>query len=184
MLEVEAKFRTADWDPVRSRLLAWGAVAEGPREDADHYFNAPDRDFARTDEAVRVRRTGPMTVITYKGPKRDQVTKTRTEIELPLSPGPSAAETALRLLTSLGYRPVAVVTKTRQVFRFERAGFDCEACLDDVGPVGRFVELEIQADEDRYESARAVLLATAADLGLTEPERRSYLELLLQSKNS
>jgi adenylate cyclase class 2 len=184
MLEVEAKYRCADWEPVTARLLAWGAVAGEPREDADHYFNAPDRDFARTDEAIRVRRTGPHCVITYKGPKRDLETKTRTEIELPLADGPDSARTAAQLLVALGYRPVAGVTKTRRVYRFDRGGFACEACLDDVGPVGQFVELEIQADEDRYEAARTALLATAAELGLRDPERRSYLELLLQLKHS
>ena len=180
MLEVEAKYRCADWEPVTDRLLAWGAVAGDPREDSDHYFNAPDRDFAQTDEAVRVRRTGANCVITYKGPKRDLQTKTRTEIELPLAGGPEAARIAVQFLVSLGYRSVAVVTKTRRVYRFDREGFACEACLDDVGPVGRFIELEIQADEDQYAAARKTLLAIAEELELREPERRSYLELLLQ----
>ncbi|MCP6183183.1 CYTH domain-containing protein, partial [Klebsiella pneumoniae] len=61
-----------------------------------------------------------------------------------------------------------MVTKTRTVYRFERGGFAFEACLDDAGPVGRFVELEIQAEEEQYEAAKAALLATAAELGLTE----------------
>ena len=182
MLEVEAKFRAADWDAVTAVLLAWGAVADEPREDADHYFNAPDRDFAQTDEAVRVRRTGAKTVITYKGPKRDAATKTRTEIELPLAPGADAAERAVKLLTHLRYRPVAVVSKKRQVYCFERGGFAFEACLDDVGPVGRFVELEIQADETQYESSKTALLRTAEELGLRDQERRSYLEMLLSLK--
>ena len=95
MLEVEAKFRCSDWEPVIARLQEWGATGEPVRQDADHYFNAPDRDFATTDEAVRVRQTGPKAVITYKGPKRDAVTKTRTEIELPLAPVPEAATTTI-----------------------------------------------------------------------------------------
>ena len=179
MLEVEAKYRAADWDRVRAALAGWGAAADEPREDTDHYFNAPDRDFARTDEAVRLRRVGAANRLTYKGPKRDAATKTRTEVELPLADGPQAAATAVKLLTCLGYRPVAVVTKSRQVYHLSRGGFDLEVCLDDVGPVGRFVELEIQAEEDRFEAAKAVLLETAAELGLTDQERRSYLQMLL-----
>jgi adenylate cyclase class 2 len=182
MLEVEAKYRAADWDAVRARLAEWGAVLAETRKDADHYFNAPDRDFAKTDEAFRLRRIGAVNVLTYKGPKRDTDTKTRTEVELTIAPGADGATTAVNLLTGLGYRPVAVVTKARQVYRFARGGFDLEACLDDVGSVGRFVELEIQAEEERFEAAKAVLLAAAAELGLTEQERRSYLEMLLQMK--
>ena len=81
MLEVEVKYQTSDWERVRAALADWGAVADPPREDTDHYFNAPDRDFARTDEAVRLRRIGPANYLTYKGPKRDADTKTRTFAE-------------------------------------------------------------------------------------------------------
>lgn len=182
MLEVEVKYRTDDWTRVKQVLTGWGAVADPHREDTDHYFNAPDRDFARTDEAVRLRRIGPANYLTYKGPKREAETKTRTEVELRLADGAEAAATAVRLLTGLGYRPVAVVAKSRQVYRLSRGGFELEVCLDDVGAVGRFVELEIQADESRLDAARAVVLDAAAELGLSEQERRSYLQLLLSQK--
>ena len=76
-------------------------------------FNAPDRDFAQTDEALRIRRVGSFNFLTYKGPKQDRQTKTRTEIEVALAPGPEAAEAMSQLVTRLGYRPVAVVAKTR-----------------------------------------------------------------------
>ena len=69
------------------QLAAWGAVARPAREDTDHYFNAPDRDFAQTDEAFRLRRIGTGELLTYKGPKRDADTKTRTEVELRLADG-------------------------------------------------------------------------------------------------
>lgn len=179
MLEVELKYRVPDWAAVVAKLDTWAAVAAPPRKDTDHYFNAPDRDFAQTDEAVRIRRIGQTNHLTYKGPKVDSATKSRPEIELRLSDGPTTAADAVRFLTALGYRPVAVVTKTRQVYAFDRDGFRVEACLDDVGAVGRYVELEIQAPPDVFEAAKATLLAAAADLGLTDPERRSYLRLLL-----
>ena len=179
MLEVEVKYRSADWDRVRAVLAAWGATLAESREDADHYFNAPDRDFAATDEAVRLRRIGEANYLTYKGPKREKATKTRTEIELPLGPGAQAAATAVRLLTSLGYRPVAVVTKARQVYHAVRDGVPLEVCLDDVGAVGRFVEIEAKAEEAGFEGAKAAVLAAAAALGLTDQERRSYLQMLI-----
>jgi adenylate cyclase class 2 len=177
--EVEVKFRVADHAALAARLAALGAVAGEPIEQEDLYLAHPARDFARTDEALRVRHSGSETVVTYKGPKRAAATKTRTEIELPLLAEP---EQAVTLFTSLGYRPVAVVTKTRQTYRLSRGGFDMQACLDNVGPVGRFVELEILADEAAFESAQAVLLATAAELGLREQERRSYLGLTLEQR--
>jgi adenylate cyclase class 2 len=179
-LEVELKFRVSDWGPVVQKLTAWGATAAPPRKDTDHYFNAPDRDFAQTDEAVRVRRIGPVNLLTYKGAKIDTATKSRPEIELKLSDGPATAADAVRFLSALGYRPVAVVSKTRQVYSFDRDGYHVEVCLDDVGAVGKYVEVEIQAPPEGFEAAKVALLRVAADLGLSDQERRSYLRLLLE----
>jgi adenylate cyclase class 2 len=179
MLEVEMKFAGVDFGPVEQRLAGWGAREDSPRQDADHYFNAPDRDFAQTDEALRVRRIGAANFVTYKGPKRDAQTKTRTEVEVPLADGDRAAEDFMRLLTYLGYRPVAVVRKLRRVFHLERRGFAVEVCLDEVDGLGRFAELEVQAPEEQLPAARAAVQELAAELGLTAGERRSYLEMLL-----
>ena len=182
MLEVEMKFRLPDWTPVTTRLTEWGATPAATRKDTDHYFNAPDRDFAQTDEAVRVRRIGTANLLTYKGPKLDAATKTRSEIELRLADGPGPAADAVRFLTALGYRPVAVVTKTRQVYKLDRHGFPLEVCLDDVGAVGKYVEIEAMAEPPQFEAAKAAVMTTAAELGLTDQERRSYLRLLLERK--
>src|SRR5262249_20313444 len=179
MVEVEQKFRDVDFAQLEQRLRGLGAVEGARREEADHYFNAPDRDFAGTDEAMRIRRVGTLNFVTYKGPKRDLQTKTRTEIEVPLGEGSGTADDFARLLVQLGYRPVAVVRKSRRVFRLIRGGFPLEVTLDDVAGVGRFAELEIGAEEAQLEAARTALLQTAQELDLHDSERRSYLELLL-----
>lgn len=184
MLEVEMKFPDADFPALERRLAEWGArLAESLREE-DHYFNAPDRDFGRTDEAFRLRRIGPANLITYKGPKRDAQTKTRSEIEVPLGPGEQTADDFARLVQHLGYRPSGVVRKHRRIYRVTRGGFSLEVCLDEVEGLGRFAELEIQAPEEQLEPARAVLLETATALGLTVSERQSYLCLLLAKQGA
>ncbi len=182
MLEVEMKFPVADFAPVERQLRAWGAKALAGREEVDHYLNAPDRDFAQTDEALRVRCVGEVNFVTYKGPKRDAQTKTRTEIEVPLGQGQETAQQFLQLLQHLGYRFVAAVRKQRTILGLERGGFAVEACLDEVEGVGTFVELEIQAAEESLDAARSALLETAAALGLARSERRSYLEMLLTAR--
>lgn len=182
MLEVEVKYRAADPAAVVAKLLALGAAKVEDRADADHYFNAPDRDFKQTDEAFRLRRIGAKNRLTYKGPKRDTATKARTEIEVTLADGDATAGDTEKMLVSLGYRPVAVVCKRRTVYHLARGGFELEACVDDVDRVGSFVELEIVADESRFEDAKPAVLALAAELGLTDQERRSYLEMLLSTQ--
>lgn len=179
MLEVEMKFPAPDSAELERRLAGCAARLHETVHEADHYHNAPDRDFARTDEALRLRRIGPANFVTYKGPKRDTLTKTRTEIEVPLAEGDHAAEDFLKLLGSLGYRPVAVVRKERRIYTLERGGYHVEVCLDNVESVGRFAEVEIMAPEEELPKARQVLMDLAAELGLSGSERRSYLELLL-----
>jgi adenylate cyclase class 2 len=182
MLEVEVKYAVADFAPLEAALAARKVNVGPPRCDADHYFNAPGRDFAQTDEAVRVRSIDEKNYITYKGPKIDRETKTRLEIEVPLADGEEAAADFRRLLTHLRYRPVAVVRKTRRIAEFTRDGFDMQLTLDEVDGVGQYAELEVVAPEERAGAAKAAVLAVAAELGLTNSERRSYLQLLLEKQ--
>lgn len=182
MLEVEVKYRVADPAAVAAKLDALGARRVGAEPEADHYFNAPDRDFKQTDEAFRLRRVGPDNRFTYKGPKRDAATKTRTEIELPIAGGDAAAADAERMLLALGYRPTAVVRKTRTTYELARGPFVVVACLDAVEQVGTFAEVEVVCDEARFEAAKRAVLGLAAELGLTEQERRSYLGMLLETR--
>ncbi len=166
---------------------AWPNGEARPGEEhteADHYFNAPDRDFAHTDEAFRLRRIGEANFLTYKGPKRAGDVKIRTELEIPLRDGDEAAEQFTQLLTHLGYRPVAVVRKHRRMRHLERDGFALTVCLDEVEELGRFAEVEILAPEEQVDKAETVLTDTAAALGLTDLEPRSYLHLLLAARGT
>jgi adenylate cyclase, class 2 len=179
MLEIELKFPVADFGTVEHRRAAWGVHADDVLSEADHYFNAPDRDFAKTDEAFRLRRIGTHNRITYKGPKQKGPAKTRTEIEVGLDGGDEAADAFGRLVTHLGYRPVAVVRKRRVPYHLQRDGFALEVCCDDVEELGRFVEVEIVAPPADRGRAEQVLLNVARALGLEQPEPRAYVQMLL-----
>ena len=178
-IEVEQKYRLTDRDALFARLAALGAVAMQTVTQVDTYYAHPARDFATTDEALRIRRVGDASFITYKGPKLDQQTKTRREIELPLLEvaDPGFAE----LLQALSFHSVAEVTKVRQIFSLERAGQTIEISVDQVNGVGGFVELEIVVSaEAQIPPAQQQIAALASELQLEHSERRSYLELLLQ----
>ncbi len=179
MLEIEQKYAHADFAALEQRLAEWGLPQAEEHTEADHYLNAPDRDFARTDEAFRLRRIGETNYLTYKGPKRADVVKVRTELEVRLPDGEQAAMDFLQLFSHLGYRPVAIVRKHRRTYKMTRGGFDLTICLDEVEKLGRFAEVEVLAPENQREAARTVLSEIAAALGLSEVERRSYLSMLL-----
>jgi|688.fasta_scaffold220149_3 adenylate cyclase class 2 len=187
--EVELKFHLADAAALENRLVRLAARFRDPIEQIDRYFAHPCRDFARTDEAVRLRQVGDHVELTWKGPRTDAAAKTRREIELALpSPtvpsGDAAAATIARwteLLEALGFRRVMEVAKRRRPARVVWQGTEVEVAIDRVTGLGDFVELEIRAEQGEVPLAQACLQSLAQELGCSSPERRSYLELILQS---
>ena len=137
MYEVELKYRVADVPEVEAALERLGASWHGTAEQVDRYFNHPSRDFAVTDEALRLRSTAVGVAITWKGPRLDATAKTRREIELPLALAavpaaakalaavPAATEALAAvpatldcwtgLLEALGFRRVREVVKRRRL---------------------------------------------------------------------
>ena len=180
--EVEQKFPVPDMAVVQKRLAELGTAVAPSQIEVDLYYAHPAKDFALTDEALRIRSTGAANCLTYKGPKIDRTTKTREEIELALPGGPQGYAEGRRLLEALGFRPVAEVRKHRRKAKIAWQGREVEASLDEVDSLGAFVELELIASADELEPAKETILQLAASLGLSGSQRRSYLELLLASR--
>jgi adenylate cyclase class 2 len=179
MLEIEQKFAGADFAALERVLSSWGVRQFEEHIEEDQYLAPPDRDFRVTGEAFRIRRSGADARLTYKGPRLPGEVKTRTELELPLPAGEGMYEQYLQLFGHLGYRPVAIVRKRRRQCSYSRQGFTMQVCLDDVDHLGHYAEVEIVAPPEQRARAEATLLETAAELGLKNVERRSYLTMLL-----
>jgi adenylate cyclase class 2 len=175
-IEIEVKAHAEDLKEVETRILAKGAELTWQGEQRDTYYNHPNRDFAQTDEALRVRETQGRAVLTYKGPKLDPSSKTREEIELEIADSASMKP----LLAKLGFTEVALVIKQRTKYAMD----DLMVCLDDVVDVGKFVEIEVSVpsieSEARVSEERDRIIDVMKDLGLSKFERTSYLELLLE----
>ncbi|AHG03885.1 adenylate cyclase [Halobacterium sp. DL1] len=201
MYEVEVKV-PADLDAVRERLADAGAGRVATVAQADTYFDAPHREFAETDEALRVRRVAtadpqferdrplPKLVdavldgeehasgesrVTYKGPLVEAQSKTREEFETGVDDGDVMRE----LLARLGFEPAATVRKLRE--KHELDGFT--VLLDAVEDVGEYVEVETEVDgEAAVEAAREDAYELLRSLGLDPGDqvRTSYLGLQLE----
>jgi adenylate cyclase, class 2 len=182
--EVEMKFPVADAAALAAELTGLGATIAAPQTEVDTYFAHPARDFAKTDEALRIRRKGSANFLTYKGPKIDAATKTRHEIDLPLPPGEETAAAWSGMLAALGFTPAGEVRKSRRKSHVPWQGRSVEVSLDEVDRLGTFVELELLAETADLEAARACIVSLAADLGLKDSERRSYLELLFHVRTA
>jgi adenylate cyclase class 2 len=203
MYEVEVKV-PADHDAVRAALADAGAERVGTVAQADTYFDAPHRDFAETDEALRVRRVataaeaferdaveGGLTAaidavldgeyraegesrVTYKGPLLEAESKSREEFETAVGSGAEMRE----ILSRLGFDPAATVRKLRETHHVD----DFEVLLDAVEDVGEYVEVETEVESDsEVEAAREDAYALLRGLGLDPDDqiRTSYLGLKL-----
>lgn len=182
--EVEQKFRLRDPAAVAARLESLGIRFGDAVRQSDTYYNHPARDFAVTDEALRIRRIGSQNFVTYKGPKLDKTVKTRRELEQPLVDGDEAASQFAELLTALDFRRSAEVVKHRRSATLERDGVHFEVCWDEVERLGMFLELELVVGDGDLETAKARIGSLQRELELADVERRSYLEMILELSGS
>lgn len=181
MYEVERKVRASHAE-VREQLDDVGAEFLATVEQRDIYFDHPVRDFADTDEALRVRRQlvseGSAEVsdqLTYKGPRLDTNAKTRIERESTLG----NADEVVAILETLDFDPAGRVEKTRERYRTQT----CDICLDTVEGLGEFVEVEIHERAEDLGAAERTTedVADALGLGDAEPIHTSYLGMILDS---
>lgn len=182
MLEVEQKFLLADKTALLDQLAQLGATQETDQEQEDLYFTHPVRNFAETDEAFRIRRIGSENRVTYKGPKRNTVSKIRKEIELAFESGQSAFEQLTEMLELLGFHPLRSVRKRRTPFTCQHQQRAFEITIDEVEGLGLFAEIELLAEESEFQEADNAIIELAAYLGMTHPIRTSYLGMLIEKE--
>lgn len=176
MIEIEVKVK-ADLKVVEKRLTEEGANFVNEERHIDTYYNAPHRDFAETDEALRLRSVGRKNMLTYKGPRLDTASKSRKEITLAVSREPIE-----ELLSSLGFSKFGQVIKLRRNYELR----DLSVSLDDVENLGTFIEVEALADETDFKFHEKRVIELLEKVGFSQGEiiRDSYLELIYGKRDS
>lgn len=180
LYEIEMKFRVGDFEDFIRAADRMGGTFGAEETQVDRYFNHPSRDFGETDEALRVRTIGDRSKVTYKGPVKDKLVKLREEIEMPVGNSSTDGKRFADMLCALGFREVRSVLKHRRTAKVNWLGRGFELTLDRVDGLGLFVEVETLAGENQKDAARDALLQLTKDLRLGDPERRSYLQMLLE----
>ncbi|MBQ2636045.1 MAG: class IV adenylate cyclase [Methanobrevibacter sp.] len=172
MIEVEVKAKINSFKEMEEKLEKLGATKSKEEYQEDIYFQSPIVDFAKTDEALRVRTTNNNIFITYKGPKIDKDSKTRKEVEMNIE----SAEKAKDIFEEIGFKQARTVRKNRQYYTYE----NFEISLDDVEGLSPYMEIEVGMDDgEDYSKAQDEIFKLFEKLGITEGfERTSYMELL------
>ncbi len=175
MIEIEVKAHIEDPKHIERSIISLGAAPLGIESQVDTYYNTPFRDFGKTDEALRVRVQDGKYLLTYKGPKLDNVSKTRKEFEVEINDAGDMGD----ILSSLGFFPVATIVKKRRKYRIG----DFSIALDDVRNLGNFIEIEISLKESKnHEEKVESIFKFIEKLGISRAStvRESYLEMLLE----
>ncbi|KKK69530.1 hypothetical protein LCGC14_2933120 [marine sediment metagenome] len=197
MIEVEIKVKITDPDLMRKRFIEEKGVYKFSLTHEDTYFNMPDglRDFKKTDEALRLRKSIKFVkndygedresevYFTYKGKKIDNSTKTREEIDLIIEDYGKMK----RILSLLGFKEVLSVKKERELFKFEYKNYSIEALIDYLPILNQhFIEVEYLTDSsEKIEEIKEVLFDFLSLFGIKREDsvRKSYLELVIEKLN-
>ena len=173
MIEVEAKYWSPGNNKVEKALVHLGAKKLSEETAEDIYFSHPNRDFGKTDEALRLRKKSDVFELSYKGPRMNlERLKGREEINLKVD----SALAAQRIIERLGFKEFCTVRKKRTSYQYDKLRVD----LDDVDGLGEFVELEALTEAPEL-SAQLFEVATK-ELCLERLEPRTYLEMVLEKK--
>ena len=153
MLEREVKLRFRSAQEARDAVLAIGAtVVRERRLQDDALFDNEREDLRQRRCALRLRREGPQSYLTFKGPVQAGTMKLREELETAVAD----ASVLQRVLEHLEMH----VWFRYQKYREEYALDGVVAAIDET-PIGTFVELE--GTEAGITEAAAALGRTAAD---------------------
>jgi adenylate cyclase class 2 len=135
-LETEIKIRISNVQNVRLQLRRLGFRIHKRRVfESNVILDTPARDLGTRRELIRIRRVGPKSIVTYKGPPKAGRHKSREEIETQVGD----AEVLEKIFASLGLRPAFRYEKIRT--EFERSGQRGIVTVDET-PVGDFLEIE------------------------------------------
>ena len=177
MIEVETKLKIDDIGHIEKRVKELIGMYKGEKTEIDLYFDHPDMQILSGGRALRVRDTGGKYRLTYKGPKKDDETTSREEIEI----GIESAMEMIKILDELGFYEICEVKKLRKTYLLK----DLVITLDNVADLGEFIEVEGKASNDReFEEKKDEIFKLLKKLGLSTGaiSQRSYLEMLLDAK--
>ncbi|QEE15453.1 class IV adenylate cyclase [Promethearchaeum syntrophicum] len=193
MLEIETKIKIDNIILLKKKLEKFNAKNCAILDQIDTYYNYPveSRDFSKTDEALRLRKTtesDPITLkklkevvdLTYKGPNLDKEIKTRIEHVCHVI----EAEKIEEILKALSFKDVISINKHREVFELNYNDNKIEVLIDIIENLpGSYFEAEILVKDDKMiEYYKNVLFSFIQECGYSKKDilPDTYLEMVLE----
>lgn len=180
MIEVEFKAKIENYEKfieVKNKILSLGSKLTSKTLEEDIYFQHPSKDFSKTDEALRLRKTNGKNYLTYKGAKISKISKTRLEIQTEIE----NFENMKEILIKLGFKPIAIISKKREKYALENTFI----FIDDVKDLGYFIEIEERIEnESSIKEIEEKLIKILEKINISRKfiTIKSYLELLLEKE--
>jgi len=177
MIEVETKLKINNIERMEGRLKGLNGAYKGEKTEIDLYFDHPAIRLSMSGGAFRVRDANGVCRLTYKGPKKDDETTSREEIELEIG----SAREMQKILAELGFYKLCEVKKQRKTYLLG----DLIVTLDAVEDLGEFIEVEGKAsNEVEYMEKKNEIFMLLNELELSSEviSQKSYLEMLLDDK--
>ena len=181
-IELKAQYDSSKRPELEQHLKKQGFQEIRSFTQQDEYFNHPERDFQKTDEALRIRREQhndgtSHCCITYKGANDSHIGQSRRELETRVEDEHKMRQ----ILQALGFQSVAEVKKRRKEYKKE----DLTVCLDELDGLGSYVEIEVVLPETETGSESATenrLREFLSELSFVQPvlEPLTYLELVMR----
>jgi predicted adenylyl cyclase CyaB len=164
MVETEVKIKVDDLKAMRAKLLSLGAVVSRERHREDNtLYDFESGSLKAAGQALRLRTAGKTGTLTFKGRRhKARSFKVRDEFET----GVRDRGQAVKILKSIGLRPVFTYRKHRTVLRKGRL----TVTLDET-PVGTFMEIE----GERHEITR---LARALGFSRADFITANYVDMI------
>ena len=178
-IELKAQYDSSKRPELEQHLKKQGFQEIRSFTQQDEYFNHPEREFQKTDEALRKRREQrndgtSHCCITYKGANDSLIGQSRRELETRVEDEHKMRQ----ILLALGFRSAAEVKKRRKEYKKE----DLTVCLDELDGLGNYIELEVVLPETESKSATENRLREfLSELSFIRPviETLTYLELVM-----
>lgn len=138
MHEIEIKILGIDRKKIESQLIALGAKKIFDDDIHALYYDSADDGIRRKKGTFRLRKEGPLTILTFKEHIEDNRAKVREEVEVEVSD----FSTMRSILEAVGFSSWLEMKKHRTTYAYEDVRFEFDKYYGEFDYIPEFLEIE------------------------------------------